>query len=192
MTLHGDRPTLNAKDKDDVKQFEGSKTISPAAVAIAGIKRAGSPASSHAPKKAKSDGVSPKPSPVHSNPDRVRTVIEVLNVPRMDSPHSRPTSSIEPSKPAEAREAAYRRRSNSTLAAKEAVPAAELSDVPAPHMEFTPPVSLIQTVVAAEAVVEASGKLDERREPYEPSEERDVPDAAARDGDVVMAVKMND
>ena len=94
MALHRDVPSGQGRD---VSQQMG--TPSPAVNSTAGSKRAASPSSPQAHKKAKSEGISPKPSPAASGSDRIRTVIEVLNTPRIESPLSQATSSADSGRP---------------------------------------------------------------------------------------------
>ncbi len=135
-------------------------TPSPASGSVVGTKRAASPASPQVSKKAKSGGMSPKPSPAPSSSDRVRTVIEVLNVPRIDSPLSRPISAMEPKKPAEQQSETTGAEGVVSTSAPTTVafPQAEVADVATPTKETTPPVPLIQTDAVADGLVEASGK----------------------------------
>lgn len=186
MTLHGDRPAMSGKD--DTKLSDTSVPISPAVAPSAGTKRPGSPASPHVPKKAKSDGVSPKPSPVHSNPDRVRTVIEVLNAPRIDSPLPRSISAVQADKPTPEREIDTRRSATPPTSApspakeKDVVMSPDTADIPddSPAKESTPPVPLIQTDAAADAIREAVAEDMDARE-------AGAKETMGTDGDVDMA-----
>ncbi len=185
MTLHGDRPA--AISKDDSKQT--GTPLSPSAASRASSKRPASPASPHSYKKAKSDGVSPKPSPSGSGSDRVRTVIEVLNTPRIQSPLSRATSSAASSKHAEVQEKAKMAASSSAARSpgNPYVPAAEAKDPSQQARQATLPVPLIQTDAAADAVLEASDKEGDAMRMDEAIETREASEAATGDGDVVMA-----
>lgn len=178
MALHGDRPPVPANGND--RQAGVSPT--PAATSGLGSKRAASPTSPQLNKKAKSEGVSPKPA----GSDRVRTVIEVLNAPRIESPLCRAASSREASKASEAREEAMEGKSGSRLSSEGKETAiAEKDEVSVPAKETTPPVPHIQTDAAADAVVEAS-KESTGMEGGDRSDIREASATAAGEGDVVM------
>ena len=185
MTLHGDLPPTKSQDSDAAAEPRSS----PIGAAAATNEFVPSPRSPYAHKKS-SDGVSPKHSSFGSNPDRVRTVIEVLNNPRIDSPLSRSASrtAVESQRSAEVRsdDRAKGSVSPSAAAPKTAGP---LGDIAQPAKETMPPATHMQSDASTDASIEArTTELGEGSDPKETIEPRQASATPMADGgDAVMA-----